>query len=138
MKTKILIILFFSCLYLNADIPNPSFENWEINEDGGLKPVGWISPNSAETSTVLQSEDSCNGTYAAELTVVWDPIMESNMSGYLFADGNFPVNQRYTTLTGYMKGNLEGTDSLTIAIGMYKEGEPLGAGILTVSQNNNE
>ncbi len=138
MKTKILIILFFSCLYLNADIPNPSFENWEINEDGGLKPVGWITPNSAETCNVLQSEDSYSGTYAAELTVVWDPIMESNMSGYLFADGNFPVNQRYTTLTGYMKGHLEGTDSLTIAVGMFKEGEPLGAGILTVSQNNDE
>ncbi|HPO61840.1 MAG TPA: YCF48-related protein [Candidatus Kapabacteria bacterium] len=138
MKTKILIILFFSCLYLNADIPNPSFENWEINEDGGLKPVGWITPNSAEISTVLQSEDSYSGTYAAELTVVWDAIMESNMSGYLFADGNFPVNQRYTTLTGYMKGHLEGTDSLKIAVGMFKESEPLGGGTLTVSQNNEE
>ena len=110
-----------------SQIPSPGFEDWN-DLSGILKPDGWQTGAMEECLNVIPSDDAYEGNLSAELLVLYDPVMTSNMSGYMFADGNFPVSERYTALNGYIKGNIIGNDTFSVNVSMWKNGDMIGFG----------
>ncbi|MBE0663285.1 MAG: T9SS type A sorting domain-containing protein [Bacteroidales bacterium] len=137
MKTKILPLLWIAILAIPAlsQVPNSSFEDWTLNL-GILAPDGWTISSDEDYPNVLRSNESYNGDYSVELKVVYDPGMEMNTAGFMFTDGNFPVNERFQSLTGYIKGNIIGLDSLKINVSMWLDGEMIGFGLLRSLQSH--
>jgi len=120
-----------------SQIPSPGFEDWN-DLSGILKPDGWQTGAMEESLNVIPSDDAYEGNLSAELLVVYDPVMTSNMSGYMFADGNFPVSERYTALNGYIKGNIIGNDTFSVNVSMWKNGDMIGFGrFKTLDSHNN-
>lgn len=137
MKTKILpflmIVLFTSPAL--SQIPNYSFEDWALNS-GILTPDGWTISSNEDYPNVLRSNESYHGVYSVELKVIYDPDMAMNTSGFMFTDGNFPVNERFQSLTGHIKGNILGLDSLKINVSMWLDAEMIGFGLLRSLQSH--
>jgi photosystem II stability/assembly factor-like uncharacterized protein len=133
-KICIISILFFlSIALLNAqNVPNGGFEDWEINEDGGLEPVGWVTLNDDEFTDVSQV-DGHDGQYAAKMSVEW--VVDQYDGAMLFLEDNFSVSERYTALSFYLQGETVATDYLSINIGMFKDGLYIGHAIGHFDQN---
>ncbi len=137
MRTKHLLFLIGILFTVPAfsQIPNSGFEAWS-DQGGILKPDGWEISSAESCLNVIRSDDPYEGSYSVELSVLFDPIMASNMSGFMFTDGNFPVNQKYSSLSGYFKGTIIGSDTLKIYVGMWHEGEMVGYGQLKTLDNH--
>ncbi|MEZ5198890.1 MAG: hypothetical protein R2764_21690 [Bacteroidales bacterium] len=76
----------------------------------------------------MQSDDAQDGNSSVELKVLYHPVFMNFVRAGLFIDGNFPVDGRPGMLKGYFKGSAYGSDSLTIVVGMFKDGNPIGFG----------
>ena len=80
--------------------------------------------------TVTQTSDAHSGSSAAKgstalfNTVVIAPVL---ISGDIVLHG-FSVSQRYTNLTGYYKLTSVGNDLFDVVVGMWKNGQVIGAG----------
>lgn len=129
MKKKLFLLscLFFIgglVVYAQFTIPNSSFETWD-----GLNPEGWIGLfNSDEFQNVLPSNDAQDGDYSVELKVLYHPVFMNYVRAGLFVESNFPISGRPDILKGYFKGTSAGSDSLSIVVGMFKDGNPIGFG----------
>jgi photosystem II stability/assembly factor-like uncharacterized protein len=133
-KIYIFSILFFlSNVMLNAqNVPNGGFEDWEINGDGGLEPVGWETLNDDEFTDVSQVEGH-TGQFAAKLSVEW--VVDQYDGAMLFLEGNFSVSERFTALSFFLQGETVATDYLAVNIGMFKDGLYMGHAIGHFDQN---
>lgn len=126
------ILLLLCCLFIvgaqmaysQFTIPNSSFETWD-----GINPEGWIGLfNSDEFQNVLPSDDAQDGDFSVELKVLYHPLFMNYVRAGLFTENNFPINGRPDMLKGFFKGTSAESDSLTIIVGMFKEGNPIGFG----------
>ena len=102
-----------------AQIPNPGFENWT-----GISPTGWTTYNFAGVDTVItRTTTAHSGTYALQGTVK----SYFNTVGFpTLVWTEFPVAQRYSTLTGWYTFAPQGGDSLYGLIVMLKSNTPIG------------
>ncbi len=106
---------------VSAQVVNPGFENW-----AGGNPDGWITMNiPGYYVPITQSTSSHSGTYAMQGSVVTYlsvavPPLPSTLS---------PVSQRYAYLTGYYSFTPVGADTFGVAVTMYTQSIPMGAGI---------
>ncbi|NCA77661.1 MAG: T9SS type A sorting domain-containing protein [Alphaproteobacteria bacterium] len=137
MKTKCLLLVFLAVFSAQAfsQVPNAGFEDWSY-QNSILRPDGWQTSCEEECPNAVRSEDSYQGSYSLELLVVYDAIMGSNMSGYAFTDGNFPVSERYESFSAYIKGDIIGNDTLKIMVGMWLDGEMIGYGQFQTLQSH--
>ncbi len=126
------ILFFLVCLIITGGqnvfsqltIPNNSFETWS-----SYNPEGWIGLfNSADFQNVLQSNDAKEGNYSAELKVLYHPVLMNFVGVGFFVESNFPVTGRPEVLKGFFKGTAAGSDSLTIVVGIFKNGNSIGFG----------
>lgn len=112
MKTK---FYFFACIQLlllnklEAQIPNPSFENW-INVGGWFDiPSGWSANNSQIiTSVVAPDSDAYSGSLAMHLQNV-TTIRPA-------ASTQFPIVSNIISLTAYVKLSLIINDTVKIKV----------------------
>jgi len=102
-----------------AQLPNPGFENWT-----GLNPTGWITYNAPGVDTVVtRTTTAHSGSYAMQATV------KSYFGLVAFPAlvwTEFPVAQRYSTLTGWYTFSPQGGDSLYGWIVMLKSNAAIG------------
>lgn len=135
-KLFLAIAFLFSGIITAQNVPNGSFEEWETNMQGGEEPVGWMAPmNSSAFSNILQVP-GYDGDYAVELHPI--NIGGGVTAAYLFSEP-FEVDTRYAKLSGYVKGNPQGGDTLYIVVGMYVGQEDIvgaGAGFFAQTQGN--
>jgi len=128
-----LVLFFFSFTLINAqNVPNGGFEDWEINGDGGLEPVSWVTLNDDEFIDVSQVEGH-NGQYAAKLSVEW--VVDQYDGAMLFLEDNFSVSERFTALSFFLQGETVATDFLRVNIGLFKDGLLIGYAISQFDQN---
>lgn len=130
MKKHLLFnVIFFSAVSSAVHAQNPtnnSFDNWTAvatYED----PVGWTTYNSytPNTPTTVKTTPSHEGSFAMKLQVVNDPLLGAN-TGY--AQGNFSMNSRPTTLGWYSKCNIAlAGDSVSLSALFYSGGSPIGS-----------
>jgi len=98
-----------------AQIPNGDFESWSGND-----PSGWITYNFLYHN-ISPSTTAHNGSYSARAEIVnynGNPVpvaLQAGAGGY-----GFPVNTRYSSVTGYYQFNSVGGDKLYIGVLMYK------------------
>ena len=103
MKTSKLIgkILFLTAILLStlqAQIPNPGFENWTNNE-----PDGWFTTNFPPlVVNVTQTSNSHSGNWAVRGEVVdfMFPTPPFLTTGSLTSPG-FPISQKFNRVSGY-------------------------------------
>lgn len=130
MKKHLLFnVIFISAVSSAVYAQNPtnnSFDNWTqvaTYED----PVGWTTYNSytPSTPTTVKTSPAFEGSFAMKLQVVNDALLGVN-TGY--AQGNFSMNSRPTTLGWYSKSNIALTgDSVSLSAVFYSGGSPIGA-----------
>ncbi len=132
--TIILISLsLFIGLSISAqNIPNGNFETWTTNSSGGITPEHWTAVhNTSEVQDVFKVEPGYDSEYAAELKVV---TIEGASEAALLNYDDIPVDKRYYSLTLYYKGSPVENDSLYIKITMWKDGDDIGEGSVTFSE----
>lgn len=124
MKTK---FYFFACIQLllmnklEAQIPNPSFENW-MNIGGWFDiPSGWSANNSQIiTSVVAPDSDAYSGSLAMHLQNV-STIRPA-------ASTHFPIAVNIISLTAYVKLNLIINDTVKIKVSELSNGLVVDSG----------
>jgi hypothetical protein len=104
---KVFTLSFFCVSLLAAQaqiIPNASFEEW-LNGN----PVGWDTSNSSGGVVVSESNEAHAGNKAARLNAPTSaiPYMQTTVNGVT----TFP-----TSLKGWYKADLAGTDQLSVAV----------------------
>jgi len=114
-------------------VPNGDFEDWETGLFGYETPVDWLSISSLIGSQdVFKVSPGYTGDYAAQLipaTFMGNPDPVAATLTTLF-----PVNERHGSLSGYIKGVSAGSDTLSILVGMTKDGDPIGWGFKITTQ----
>ncbi len=123
-KTLGLTILVSSIVW--CQIPNPGFENW-IN--GELE--NWQTNITSQFPTVTQSTNAHSGSYSVKGTV-------ASFSGFSFAPviaTSFPFTERPADFSGYYEFTSVGSDTLLIAIALYKNNNAIGGGIFQSTVN---
>ena len=120
----ILFIALFS-FSVNAQIPNPGFENWTLGN-----PDGWITNNVPGFGVPVTQSTPHSGTHGLKGEVVstpggnFTPIVNStDINGT-----GFPVSQQYSTLSFYYQFNQVGTGTLVAYAVFYANGIGVGAG----------
>lgn len=136
-KLTLLLVIstfIFSASIIAQVVPNGGFENWETNQAGGMQPVGWQAVGNSSAFTNVMQVDGHGGGSAAQLTAV-NILGVGVLAPSLFSD-EFGVDQNYAKMTGYIKGNPVGNDTLYAIVGMYAGGgtELVGAGLAYVTQ----
>ena len=144
--TSYLIIDNIRCYYkgvLQGNLPNHSFENWTTQTVDNL--AGWTTTNeifsqfgldsvNCEKTTLAQS-----GAFAVKLHTV--EIFGTFIPGGIVTGINqvdaiqtpeayptFPVNQRYKSLSGFLKFTKMGSDSGEASVYMFNNGNLVGEG----------
>lgn len=125
------LFFVFSCILLctisnYAQIPNPSFENWDANGN----PVDWQVTNAPPSyTTVLKTSDAHSGSWAAEGDVVTFSVftMAPSLFSGTTAQG-FPINFRPASLRGYYKFTSVTDDFLQVQIHFRKNSVYIGGG----------
>jgi hypothetical protein len=126
MKKILISLIAFLCsftLTINAQIPNPGFENWTSGN-----PDGWACSNVpvAGLVNVVESNDFHSGSHALRGEVVnfggvpIAPIIQSGPGGT-----GFPVTEKYTSLELWYKFEPTGGDRFAVNVGMTKSGTPI-------------
>lgn len=146
MRPKLLLAaaaaLFFIVSKSVAQIPNSSFENWTIDNDGTDSLIGWTSSNSAYSGSVPQwlypSNMPYSGTYAAQINSVGfgfisapingvlvngDAFIEFSLSPqdcYYRSGGGSPVTGKPASLSGYYKYEVAQQDQALGLVVLFK------------------
>jgi photosystem II stability/assembly factor-like uncharacterized protein len=128
---SILFILSIACLPAQ-NVPNGEFEDWEINGDGGLEPVGWETLNDNEFINVSQV-DGHSGQFAAKMSVEW--VINQYDGAMLFLEDNFSITERFTAFNFFLQGETAATDYLSVNVGLFKDGLLIGYAISQFDQN---
>jgi len=122
----------------SLNIPNNSFENWNINTFYALD--GWsyvqkyvVDPFHNESFAVNRTTDADHGNYAVLLQNYIYP--NDTLRGYLTINSDltkpgFAVNARHKTFTGYYKFFPNNNDTMSIRITMFKNHNEVGSGNL--------
>ncbi len=138
-------IILLSAIKVKAQIPNPSFEQWQTRNFGVVQfedPKNWMSNNFYFAFTnpnqlpVKKTTDAHTGTYAVEITNVPD-TSESKQGGSLIS-GNvnfltqeynlkFKLSSKPKSLEAFYKYFPVNNDSFNIEIVVSKNGEYLGS-----------
>jgi len=135
MKKSLLFIAFSLAIFslIQAqNVPNGGMEEWEINGDGGLEPVGWETLNDDEYTDVFRVEGH-SGQYAAKMSVEW--VVDQYDGAMLFLEDDFSVSERYTALSFFVQGETVASDYLAVNLGMFKDGLLIGYSIGHYDQN---
>lgn len=115
---RLLVVMIVPAFMMFAQVPNGGFEQW-----AGGNPVGWFTDNVPGFVTpVTQSSTSHSGSSAARGEVV-------NFAGNPFPPvlgTEFPVSQRYATISGWYQFLPQGGDQIEIAVLMLLNGSPIG------------
>jgi hypothetical protein len=139
-------IILLSAVKVKAQIPNPSFEQWQTRNFGVVKfedPRNWMSNNfyfaftNPDQLPIKKTTDAHTGTYAVEITNVPD-TSESKQGGSLIS-GNvnfltqeynlkFKLSAKPKSLEAFYKYFPVNNDSFNIEIVVSKNGEYLGSG----------
>ncbi len=129
-KCAICAVIFVSMGFFSttsfAQLPNGGFENWSAGS-----PVGWVTDNESQDTTIIQTKDAHSGTYAVEGRVV--AVGGSGFSPLLTAV--FAISNRPSNLTGYIKFNRGGTDTLIIAAFLLNDTSTVAFGTQTITNN---
>ncbi len=125
----------------SQNIPDPGFENWDTvqydaPERWGLSLIE-TPVNLLPFVPFTKSTDAYSGDYAIRFQSIYQPpvIKVAYINTSLTnEDGspNFPVNHRYQTLNGYCKFLPENGDTLKVFVWMFKNGQPVGWGNLSL------
>lgn len=144
--TKLFIIsLLISSLSANSQIPNAGFETWKSQSLGLFSyqyASGWENNNiyfqmRKKQAPVTKTMDSHSGQYAISLKNVPD-TGDFRMGGSINAivgeplDDNvsykFPISSKPLSLLGFYKYGSALTDTFTIYVSLYKDGDYIGGG----------
>jgi hypothetical protein len=130
--TLIGLSLFIGLSISAQNIPNGNFETWTTNSNGGITPEHWTAVhNTNEVQDVFKVEPGYDSEYAAELKVV---SIEGAIEAALLNFDDIPVDKRYYYLALYYKGSPVENDSLYVSITMSKNGNDVGEGSVTLSE----
>ena len=138
LNTILLAVISTACF---AQIPNPSFENWEtktfmgkqITEPTGWYTSNWVSVLSTAPVNVTKTNDAHDGNFAIKLSNLAneDRIVANassiSMQGTESID-KFPISGKPTSLKGYFKYQYSLKDTCMITVLMYKNGNIIGYG----------
>jgi len=131
--SKLIIITLIIVMNLQAQIPNPGFEDWT-----GGDPDGWLTTNFPPILVnVTQSNNSHSGNWAVKGEVVdfMFPIPPYLNTGSQTSPG-FPVDQKINRVGGYYQFNPVGGDHLLITafIGITTPGDTtiIGSGAIAI------
>jgi len=117
---KIFTGIFLLSTTVFCQIPNAGFENWTSGN-----PDNWSTTNNPQFTNILQSNDAHSGSYSAEGTV-------ASFSGFSVApvlSSEFSYSGRPTNFSGYYKFTSVNSDTLDIAVALFKNGNTIGGGI---------
>jgi len=114
--------------------PNGGFEDW--SEFSGEESDDWFSSNvftlGSSGASVVKTEDSYNGTYAAKLesmlTIINDTLAFVS-NGHMGDDGpigGMPVDNIPDKLTGYYKYMPDGPDTALVGVTLYRYNDNTG------------
>ncbi len=120
-------LILFSSVGL-CQIPNAGFENWT----SGI-PDNWSTTNNPQFTNILQSNDAHSGSYSAEGTV-------ASISGFSVApvlSSEFPYSGRPINFSGYYKFTSISSDTLDIAVALFKNSNTIGGGVFHTTANAN-
>ncbi|MFT7298195.1 MAG: hypothetical protein ACI81S_001208 [Sphingobacteriales bacterium] len=150
---KKLFTVCFLAIFISpafSQISNASFEKWDTVKGGPYEyhfPTDWLSFDELglrngepqDTSTVFNVEGR-NGSRALKLYLP-DPLSNKTAAAFLFLqhtdkDQNkkigVPISSKPTSLSGFYKSNISGTDSFSFVIFVGKISEdPNGSGYLS-------
>jgi hypothetical protein len=87
-----------------CQLQNPSFELWDAGD-----PVYWQTSNFYDPGTAIQSNDAHGGAFALSMNVVMDTAGNAVAP---YAINIFPLTTMPEVLTFWMKGNLQGNNSI--------------------------
>lgn len=139
-------IILLTTFKVKAQIPNPSFEEWQIRKFGILQfedPKNWMSNNFYFAFTnpsqlpVKKTTDARTGTYAVEITNAPDTSEDKQGGSLISGNANFltqeynlkfKLNSKPKSLEGYYKYFPVENDVFNIEIVVSKNGEFLGSG----------
>jgi hypothetical protein len=133
MKTALTSLIFFICgitMIINAQIPNPSFENWT-----GGDPDGWATSNifPAGIVNITQTTDRHSGTYAVLGEVVdivgtpMAPFIQSGPGGI-----GFPISEKYNLMELYYKFTSAEGDKFSVNVALTKNGNTIAQGAVAL------
>jgi hypothetical protein len=130
MKLFTCVLAFAFVCRLEAQIPNPSFENWSSFGDF----EDWSSTNLFIAGTVVQSSDARTGSYAARMTTYQ---AFSGNYGTSLESVIFDASTTESSLRGWYKANLQGGDRLYVGARITESGSDIqtGTGFVTSSSN---
>lgn len=115
------LLLLLLSLSLHAQIPNGGFENWTLGD-----PDLWYTNNVISLKPITQSGDAYSGNSSVQLRVLYNTIP---YGATLYSGENgegFPVNQRYTNLSGYFKYFPQPNTIFHFTLGMYRADTLIG------------
>jgi hypothetical protein len=139
-------ILLLLSVPAKAQIPNPSFENWESTDFGDTKinePSNWISSNlesyfTAGKEAAKKSTDAKTGSSSLRLENYVDTMQSINKASRVYTgiinyttgeeNFKFPVSGRPIHLKGNYKCTITGIDTVYAGISVYKNGKEIGWG----------
>ncbi len=139
-------IILLSAIKVKAQIPNPSFEQWQTRNFGLVQfedPRNWMSNNFYFAFTnpnqlpVKKTTDAHSGTYAVEITNAPDTSQEKQGGSLISGNVNFltqeynlkfKLNAKPKSLEAFYKYFPINNDSFNIEIVVSKNGEYLGSG----------
>jgi hypothetical protein len=131
---KILLTAFLFIFFINTNadsqvrgdnpIPNFSFENW-----GGSpsNPTGWMTSNTPPFQPVTQAGTATHGSSSAKGTVIH--FMTAQFPPLLWTE-EFPVSERYGSMTGNYQFFPVGADTFQIHVSMKKGSDIIGSGTI--------
>ena len=130
-------------------VPNASFENWTIDNDGTDSLIGWTSSNSAYQGSVPQwlykSTSPYSGSFAAQINSVGFGFISAPVNGILVngdafiefsmnpqdhfyrSGGGTPVTGKPTSLSGYYKYEVVQNDQAFGMAVLFKYNSATGA-----------
>lgn len=143
MRTRLILILslfWAQCMFVNAQIPNGSFENW--SSTSYLQPEVYIYNSTLEAYfsecpfNVEQATDAQDGQYAVKLTT-YISTEGDDYFGYILntdpEEGNVPewtngtpYSEIPTGVHGYYKYNVVSGDSAVLITSFRKSGNTIG------------
>ena len=123
-----IVIYFYFCSWVLAQIPNSGFENWTSGE-----PNGWITNNSSPYITVTQTSDSHSGSSALKGEVInFFPPQLPVMNPTIICEGDsgngFIITSRYNSFRGFYKFNPQGNDNIFVEIIVISDTVTVGLG----------
>ena len=108
----------------NDPIPNFSFEDWSGNPSN---PVGYTTSNSPQFQPITQSGSSTHGSSSMKGEVI--TFMTAQIPPLATSD-EFPVSERYASMSGFYQFTQGGADTFQINVAMKKGSNLIGSGTI--------